>query len=137
MWEPGSWGGISRFGVCDAGWAEALLRPRSFALHYLQLLSASAVVEDRTRARHLRGRVAESPRGDGVSSARVCGHAGARASIDERTETWIAVNRVAEIKTAGVAEDAQPDEVRGRGAVTVAVPGRGRTAAGILAGEVL
>jgi len=89
------------------------------------------------RARHLRARVGKGPRRDGVSSDRVCGHAGARAPVDERTETRNAIDRVAEIKTAGVAEDAQAEKIRRRGAVTAAVRGSGRIAAGILAAQVL
>jgi hypothetical protein len=53
---------FSFHGVCYAGGTAALLRQRSFAFYYLQLLPAAAAVEDGARAGHFRERTGESAR---------------------------------------------------------------------------
>ncbi len=59
------------------------------------------------------------------------------ASVGERAEAWNALQRVEEIETARVAEDASAEKSRLRGAIPIAVRGDGRAAASVLAGTVL
>jgi hypothetical protein len=128
---------VSFGGVDDAGGIEALLRQRSSAFHNVQLLSAAAAVEVGTGTGLLRERVGEGTRGDGVSSAGLCGDAGARASLDERAEAGNALDGAAKVEVSRGAETAEAQKADVRGADAVAVCGDGRTAASVLAGAVL
>lgn len=135
--EPGSWGDVFLHGVCDAGRTKTLLRERPSAFYDVQLLSAAAAFEDGACTRHLRARVGESARRNGVSSAGFCGDAGARAPVDERTRVGDAIHGVAEVEAASGAEAAEASKAGERGADAIAVCGEGRTVAGVLASAVL
>src|SRR2546426_3729030 len=128
---------VSFRGVGYASGTEALLRQGSFAFHCVQLLSAAAAVEDGTRTGHSRERIGESTGRDGVSSARLCGNAGARASLDERAATGNAVDGFAQVEAARGAETAEAPKVGVRRADAIALWEDSRTAAGVLAGAVL
>lgn len=125
VFEPGSWVGRCFCGVCDARRTEALLRERRSAFHYVQLLSAAAAVEERARAGHFRERVGESARRDGFSIDRLCGDAGACASVNERAEAGDAVDGATEIEAAGGAEIAEARKAGVLGADAIAVWGDG------------
>src|SRR5579863_1110358 len=137
VFEPGSWGGRSFRGTCDAVWTEALLWQGRSALYYVQLLSAIAAAEDGAGAGHLCERVGAGARGDGVSSPGLCGDAGACASSNERAQAGNALERAAKTEATSVAETAEARKACVRGADAVAVCGDGRAAAGVLAGAVL
>ena len=128
---------VSFRGVGYASGTEALLRQGSFAFHYVQLLSAAAAVEDGARAGRFRERAGESARRDGLSSPRLCGDAGARASLDERTAAGNALDGAAEVEAACGTETAEAPKASVRGADAIAFCGDGRTVAGVLAGAFL
>ena len=58
---------VSFLGVCDASGIEAMLRRRTSAFYYVQLLPAATAIEVEDRARDFCGRVGEGARRDGVS----------------------------------------------------------------------
>ena len=128
---------VSFRGISHADGTAALLRQRSFAFYYAQLISAAAAVEDGTRTGHSRERIGESTGRDGVSSARLCGNAGARASLDERAATGNAVDGFAQVEAARGAETAEAPKVGVRRADAIAPWEDSRTAASVLAGAVL
>ena len=128
---------VSLPGVCDAGGTEALLRQRSLAFYYVQLLSAAAAVEDGARAGHLRERVGEGAQRDGISSSWLCGDAGACASLDERAAAGNAVDGAAEAEATCGAETAKAPKAGERGADAIAFCGDRRTAGSVLASAVL
>ena len=136
-WNLGLGVDVSFRGVGDAGGAEALLRQGGFAFYYVQLLSAAAAVEDGARTGHLRERVGKGARRDGVSSAGICGDAGACASLDGRAERGSAFDGAAEVEAARGAETAGTPNSGAPRTTAIGVCGDGRTAAGVLAGAVL
>src|SRR2546427_6286227 len=71
---------VSFRGVGYAGGTEALLRQRSFAFYYVQLLSAAAAVEDGARRGGFREIAGANARRARLSSPRVCGGVGARSA---------------------------------------------------------
>ena len=128
---------VSFRGISHADGTAALLRQRSFAFYYAQLLSAAAAVEDGARAGHFRERAGEIARRDGVSSPRLRGDAGACTSLDERAATGNAFDGAAEAEAACSAETAEAPKAGVRGAAAIAFRGDQRTAASVLAGAVL
>ena len=110
---------------------------KGLAFYYVQLLSAAAAVEDGARAGRFRERAGESARRDGLSSPRLCGDAGARASLDERTAAGNALDGAAEVEAACGTETAEAPKASVRGADAIAFCGDGRTVAGVLAGAFL
>ena len=123
-------------GVGDAEGIATLLRARASPFHYLQLLPAIAAAEERAGTRRLRRRTCESSRGNGFSTGRICGDAGACASIDERAATRDTFDGVAETQAARGAKDAQAEE-ECAGANAVAVRRVWRAVESVLAGAVL
>ncbi len=86
------------------------------AFYYLQLLSAAAPVEDSERTGHFREGARESARRDGISASRLCGDAGACASLDERAAARNALDGAAEVEAACGTETTEAPRAGERGA---------------------
>jgi hypothetical protein len=123
-------------GYVHASGVAALLRQRSFAFRNLQLLPATAAVEDGALSGHFCERGGKSARRNGISPARLCGDAEACASVDERT-TGNALGSAAQVEAACGTETAEAPKIGMYGADAIAFYGDGGTAPGVLAGAVL
>ncbi len=129
--------GFLRLGVCDAERTEAHLRPWSSAFSHVQLLSAVAAAEDGARAAVVRAGTWAGLRGVRISAGGICGDARACAFADQRAEERHALDGVADVEAARVAEDAE-EEPEGLSETTaVGVCGAVGRPARILAGALL
>src|SRR5256885_11895615 len=124
-------------GALDAAWIETLLRERRFAFCDVQLLPQIAFSGYEGSAGCICTRVGSSSCRVSIPDDRLRLHAGPCASIDERAGERNAVDRAANAKAAGFAEDAETETNCRPETDGIYVWRERRGITGVLAGKIL